>query len=80
MHWVSDRFFDDKCAIFQQLVYHGENKLNLMMSRCRFVLDKHAYFDLYSASSLKQHFVGRYVIPLGHIILIPSQPIFALTN
>jgi hypothetical protein len=30
--------------------------------------------DFYSASSLKQH-----VAPLGHIILIPSQPVFALS-
>jgi len=33
----------------------------------------------YSASSLKQQSVGRHVSPLIHIILIPSQPIFALT-
>jgi hypothetical protein len=31
-----------------------------------------------SASSLKQS-AGRYVTALGHIILIPSQPVFALT-
>jgi len=30
--------------------------------------------DLYSAISLKQQSAGRYVTPLGHIILIPSQP------
>ena len=34
---------------------------------------------LYSASSLKQQFANRHVAPLRHIILIPSQPIFALT-
>jgi len=33
--------------------------------------------DLYSASSLKQHFAGGHVAPLGHINLIPSQPVFA---
>jgi len=33
--------------------------------------------DLYSASSLKQQSAGRHVAPLGHIILIPSQPVFA---
>ena len=44
----------------------------------RFVLDLHAY--LYSASSLKQQFAERYVAPLGHIILIPSQPVFALSS
>ena len=33
-----------------------------------------------SASSLKQQSVGRHVIPLGHIILIPSQPVFTLAH
>ena len=27
--------------------------------------------------SLKQHFAGGHVAPLGHINLIPSQPVFA---
>jgi hypothetical protein len=35
--------------------------------------------DLYSANSLKEQSLGRHVTPLGHIILIPSQPVFALT-
>jgi hypothetical protein len=34
--------------------------------------------DFYSASSLKQQFADRHVAPLGHISLIPSQPVFAL--
>jgi hypothetical protein len=42
------------------------------------VLDQHAELDFYSASSLKQQSVGRHVPPLGHIILFPSQPVFAL--
>jgi hypothetical protein len=45
----------------------------------RFVLDQHAELDFYSASSLKQQSAGRHVAPLGHIILIPSQPVFALS-
>ena len=45
----------------------------------RVVLDKHAEFDFYSASSLKQQSAGRHVAPLGHIILIQSQPVFALS-
>ena len=45
----------------------------------RFVLDQHAEFDFYSASSLKQQSADRHVTPLGHIILIPSQPVFALS-
>jgi hypothetical protein len=43
------------------------------------VLDQHAELDFYSASSLKQQSADRHVAPLGHIILIPSQPVFALT-
>jgi len=45
----------------------------------RFVLDQHAEMDFYHASSQKQHSAGRHVAPLGHIILIPNQPVFALT-
>jgi hypothetical protein len=44
-----------------------------------FVLDQHAEVDFYSDSSLKQQFAGRHVTPLGHIILIPRQPVFALS-
>jgi hypothetical protein len=44
-----------------------------------FVLDQHAELDFYSASSLKQQSAGRHVAPLGHIIMISSQPVFALT-
>jgi hypothetical protein len=40
----------------------------------RFVLDQHAELDFYIASSLKQQSADRHVAPLGHIILIPSQP------
>jgi hypothetical protein len=45
----------------------------------RFVLDQHAELDLYSGSSLKKQSAGKNVTPFGHIILIPSQPIFALS-
>ena len=44
-----------------------------------FALDQHAQLDVYSASLLKQQSAGRHVAPLGHIILIPSQPVFALS-
>ena len=44
-----------------------------------FVLDQHAELDFYSASSLKQQSAGRHVAPLGHLILIPSQPVSALS-
>jgi hypothetical protein len=45
----------------------------------RFVLGQHAYLDFYSASSLKQQSADRHVAPLGYIILVPSQPVFALS-
>ena len=45
----------------------------------RFVLDQHAELDFYSASTLKQQPACWHVAPLGYIILIPSQPVFALT-
>ena len=35
--------------------------------------------DFYSASSLKQQSTDRHVAPLGHIILIPNVPVFALS-
>ena len=44
----------------------------------RFVLDQHAELDFYNASSLKQKSAGRHVAPLGHIIPIPSQPVYVL--
>jgi hypothetical protein len=62
-------------AIFQ--LYYGENKL--IFNEARFVLDQHAELDFNSASSLKQQSAGRHVAPLGHIILILSQPVFALS-
>jgi len=36
--------------------------------------------DPYSASLLKQQSMGRHVTPFGYIILIPIQPVFALTD
>jgi hypothetical protein len=45
----------------------------------RFLLDQQALFDFfYSTSLLKQQFADRHVAPLRHIILIPSQPVFAI--
>ena len=43
----------------------------------RFVLDQ---LDFYIVSSLKQQCAGRQVAPLGQIILIPSQPVIALST
>ena len=44
-----------------------------------FVLAQHTELDFCSASSLKQQSAARHVAPLGHIILILSQPVFALS-
>ena len=61
-------------------IMHGENKLHFdEMIGFRFVLDQHTELDFYSASSLKQQSAGRYVAPLGNIILIPSQPVIVRT-
>jgi hypothetical protein len=45
----------------------------------RFVLAQYAELDFYSASSLKQQSASRNVALLGHIILIPSQPVSVLS-
>ena len=45
-----------------------------------FVLDQQAELDVNSVSSLKHQSAGRHVAPLGYIILIPNQPVFALTH
>jgi hypothetical protein len=44
-----------------------------------FVLDQHAKLGFYSAGSLQKQFVDRHVVPFGHIILIPSLPVFVLS-
>jgi hypothetical protein len=44
------------------------------------VLDQHAELDFLGIGSLKQQATDRHVSPLRHIILIPSQPIFALSS
>ena len=43
------------------------------------VLDQHTELDVYSASSLRQQSAEKHVALLGHIILIPSQPVFSLS-
>jgi hypothetical protein len=44
-----------------------------------FVLDQQAKLNLYSVSSLKQQSADRYIAQLGLIIMILSQPVFALS-
>ena len=77
--WLSEwLLFNANSAIFQ--LYYGKNKFIIKWDDdvVRFVLDQYAELNFYSASSLKQQSADRIVAPLRHIILIPSQPIFAL--
>ena len=68
--WVREcLLFIANSAICQ--LYYGENKL--------IINDQYAELDFNSTSSLKQQSAGRNVTPFGHIILIPSQPIVALS-
>jgi hypothetical protein len=53
------------------------NNVQYDLHEIRCVLDQHAELDFYSASWNKS--AGRHVAPLGHIILIPSQPVFVLS-
>ena len=64
-------------------LYHGENMYRLIFhydEEISFVLDNHAELDVYSASSLKQQSEDMHVAPLGNIIMIPSQPVFAFST
>ena len=70
--------FSANTAIFQ--LYHGKNKvifnemnMDLLCTRPTRLV------GFYIARLLKQQSADRYVAPLGHIILIPSQPGFALS-
>ena len=54
------------------------SKLQWDCDEVRFVLDQHAELDFYRANSLKQQSADGYVAPLGHIILIQTQPVSAL--
>ena len=46
----------------------------------RIILYQEAFLNLYSIMSLKQQSVSRHMTPLGHIILIPSLSVIALTH
>ena len=78
IEWVSD------CCLapiqnFSAISWRVQVNFQWDDDKVRFVLDQHAELDFYSASSLKQQSVGRHVAPLEHIILIQSQPVFALS-
>ena len=46
----------------------------------RFVLNQQAQLDFYSASSLKQQSADKQVAPLGNSVLIPGQPVYAVSS
>jgi hypothetical protein len=75
--WVSDC-----CLTFSNFsAVSWREQVNFQWDyQVRFVLDQHAKLDFYSTSSWKQQSAGRHVAPLGHIILILSQPVFALST
>ena len=61
--------------------YHGVNKsiLNEMMMRSALFLTNTLGWTFYSVISLKQQSADRHVAPIGHIIMIPIQPVFAFS-
>jgi hypothetical protein len=67
------------CQLQKCISWQEQLNFQWIDDEVRFALDQHAELDLYSANSLKQQSAGRHVAPLGHIILIPSHPIFALS-
>jgi hypothetical protein len=71
--------FNANSAIFSAISWQEQVNFQWDDDEIRFVLDQHGELDFYSVSSLKQQSVGRRVTLLGHIILIPSQPVFALS-
>jgi hypothetical protein len=64
---------------FSAISWRGQVNFQSDNDEVRFVLEQHPELHIDSASSLKQQSAGRHVAPLGHIILIPSQPVFALS-
>jgi len=71
--------FKTNSAIFLAILWQEQLNFQWDDDEVRFVLDQHAELHFYSASSLKQQSTDRHVAPLRHIILIPSQPVFALS-
>ena len=77
IEWVSD------CCLtpiqnFSAISWQEQVNFQWDDDEVHFVLDQHAELDFYSAKSLKQQSADRHVVPLGHISLIPSKPVFLL--
>jgi len=71
--------FNAKLSKFSAILWQEQANFQRDNDEVCFVQDQHAELDFYSACSLKQQSAGRHIAPLGHIILIPSQPVFALS-
>ena len=78
MEWVSDCWLTPIQQLFSYIMARTVN-FKWDDDEVRFVLDQHAELDFYSASSLKQQSACIHVAALGHIILISSQPVLALS-
>ena len=71
--------FNAKISNFSAISWREQVNFQWDDDGVHFVLDQHAWLDFYSASSFKQQSADRHVASLGHIILIPIQPVFALS-
>jgi hypothetical protein len=66
------------CCFLQP--FHGENKWHSMRRWCCLLCTRPTrLIDLYGVSWLKQQSMGRHVALLGHIFLIPNQPVLPLS-
>ena len=73
--WSDLLLFNANSAIFQ--LYHGQNKLilNEMMMRSALYQTNTLSWNFIMLAQLKQDSTERHFAPLGHIILIPIQPV-----
>ena len=76
LHFVS-YLMSSKSYILSVISCHEQVTFWWDDNDARFILDQYAV-GFHSASLLIKPSVGRRVIPLGHIIRIPSPPVFAL--
>ena len=80
--WVSEwLLFNTKFSIFSAISWREQVNFQSEDDEVRFVLDQHVELDFtVLAREPKQQSADRHVAPLEHIILIPSQLVFALSH
>ena len=71
--------FNANAAIHQLQLLWREQVNEMMLRSAWNYTNTLSVIFFYSAISLKQHSADKHVAPIGHIILIPSQPAFALS-